>query len=108
VDILQIDKAWAILGKDSKIIINHVIKYPFNDRVRVMDGILIQARKIAKALSAKNHPDVSNDVDAELRFKEIQLAIRSIEYHTERFKEKARSVLLEKENSPSRTVIVIL
>lgn len=106
-DVLPVDEAWIILGKNPKSIINSIMAHPLSDRVRIIDEVLDQAKKIAKRLLAQNHPDVNNNsCESERKFKAIQLAIRSIEHHTEQFKEKANSIIAEKARIP-RTVIVI-
>jgi len=107
-DIYTIGQAWEVLGRDARQIMRIIMNYPsLDERVKVADKILIRARKIAKKLSAKYHPDVNpSNHDAEQKFKNVQLAIKSIEYHTERFKAKVAQIQLENEQS-SKTVIVV-
>jgi hypothetical protein len=109
--IYSIYEAWKILGKDAKQIIRIAMNYPsLDERIKVIDEILVRARKIAKKLSAQHHPDVNpNDPDAERKFKDVQLALKSIEYHTNQFKINAAQVKLETENKrSSRTVICVI
>lgn len=107
-DILSVDEAWRILGKDAKQIIHIIMNYvSLDERIKVMDEILIRARKIARKLSAQYHPDVNpNDSDAGRKFRDIQSAIRSIEYHTEQFKIKADQIKLERSQTVKTTIIV--
>jgi len=111
-DILPIDEAWGILGRDSQQIIRFVMgRTSLNDRVDAMDEILVRARKIARKLSARYHPDVNqNNPEAELKFKAIQQAIKSIEHHTEQFKSKASRIesdkRLEQMRSSKVTIVI--
>jgi hypothetical protein len=82
---MALQKAWATLGRDAHFMMSEVAKLPRSERVDTLRGFANDARKLAKELSAKNHPDVGGDPE---KFRSIQSALASIEYHTQEFERK--------------------
>ena len=88
---MKLTDAWLILGKDPDEIFSKISSgYSIPSRINIINDFLNHAKEISKKLLAQTHPDRNpNDSEAESRFKKIQQAIQSIEYHTNKFKEKA-------------------
>jgi len=90
---MDLHKAWSLLGRDSERIIHTIKALPRDQRAEAAKKILEKAKKMAKELSSKHHPDVGGDPE---KFKLIWEAVRIIETHTKEFELR----LKELENKP--------
>ena len=99
-------EAWKLLGKDPQVIMGILQGSPSpQGKAQVAKDILEIARKLAKKLMAKNHPDLNQDDPTAInRFKQIQAAISTIEINTEEFQHKVKRVI---EHKKDNVVIVI-
>lgn len=96
--------AWKLLGRNPQIIAGMLQESSLQNKAQVADDALDMARKLAKKLMAKNHPDVNPDPNAADKFKQIQDALAIIEVNTEDFKLKVDQAIEKKKNS---VVIVV-
>jgi hypothetical protein len=97
--------AWKLLGRDPQIIAGMLQESSLQNKAQIADDTLDTARKLAKKLMAKSHPDVNpDDPNAADKFKQIQDALSVIEVNTEDFKNKVGQAIEKKKNS---VVIVV-
>jgi hypothetical protein len=95
---MTLREAWEILGKDPDRIMQLLSDLPdVKSRAEATGKILEKARKLARNLMAKNHPDVNPDNPAASdKFKEIQEALSTIESHTKKFQAKVEGLTTRK------------
>ena len=92
---MPLNEAWSMLGKNPVQIYAYLSTFTnLQERIEAIDRLLEQAKKTARMLLAQFHPDKNPDNIAALeKFKNINQAIGSIEFHTEEFKKKAQTRL---------------
>lgn len=93
-------QAWEILGKDFKGLLTQIRTHEnIKERIDATNKAFQNAKKIARKLMGKHHPDQGGDGH---KFLEVQKAIESIEYHTEQlmanFKHRPLKVKTPKKN----------
>lgn len=104
------EDAWAILGKDSRILVAAIKSLPnLESRMEALKARLEEAKKLARTGMAKNHPDQNpGDISARTRFKAYQDALESVTWHTERTCEAMKDALENPSPLPvSKRLIVI-
>lgn len=72
-----------MLGREPARIVSTIMGLPREQRVAGAEKILGKAKKEAKLLAAKNHPDTGGDAE---KFKQIWEAVRVIEEWTAGYK----------------------
>lgn len=98
-------QAWVLLGEDPGRVAATLKSAPLATRGEVAGRLLERARKSAKALMVKNHPDRNpGDAGAQSRFVAVQRALASIEEHTADFQKKLAAKLLEDEHTRAKKV----
>ena len=104
---MTLKEAWGILEKDLDGIMQFLSSLPdAKSQSEAIDRIYKKAKRIAKCLMAKNHPDVNrHDPLAPERFREIKQAIDTIEVHTEDFQKRVDKLMIRK---PSKNDVVII
>lgn len=105
---MPLREAWEILGKDPDRIMQLLSGLPdIKSRAEAAGKILEKAKKLAKILMAKNHPDVNpGDLGASERFKRIQEALSAIESHTKDFQGKVEGLVNRKPNKNDVFIVV--
>lgn len=90
---MSLDRAWRLLGQDSSEIYSRILDKPKGERVEALRCEYLYAKKYAKVLMAKHHPDRGGDPT---KFRLIHEALSVIEFHTNeyerKYEEKRRSV----------------
>ena len=101
---LTSEEAWKILEVDSKTVFQHLSATPNNLKIMVADKQLKLARKLARNLSALNHPDTGGNPK---KFILIQSALSSLEFHIENFKKRMEKLLEDEETKISKKSVFI-
>lgn len=96
---VPLDQAWRELGRDLAAITSEVSKLPRDARVAALRGLAAEAKKLAKALMARHHPDRGGDP---ARFMAVQAALESVEAHTEDYARKAEERAREAEERAAK------
>jgi hypothetical protein len=103
------DDAWRILGVVPASVYARIIDRPRHERAVAAEEELIEARRLARQLQGRCHPDRSKDGD-EKRFREISEALETLVHATENFKIRLAEVISEEESAiarKSRTAVFI-
>lgn len=92
---MLLNEAWIILGKNPTQIYAYLSTFnDLQEKIEAVEKLLEQAKKTSKMLLAQFHPDKNPDnIVALEKFKSVNQAINSIEFHTEEFKKKAQARL---------------
>jgi len=87
---MDLARAWWTLGQDPKALIESMAKLPTRrERLEAAEKALDRAKKLAKEVSSRNHPDKHpGDPGASAKFREVQEALQSIIHHTAVLREK--------------------
>jgi len=95
---MTLREAWETLGKDPDRIMEILFGLPdIQSRAEATEKILEKARKLARDLMIKNHPDVNpDDPLAGEKFKQVQAALSTIESHTKEFQNKVKGLTTRK------------
>lgn len=90
---LSLEAAWRILGKNASVILSEIKALPTRAaRVEATTLALEKARKIARELSLKYHPDKNPSEDSAAKFRDVQNAVACITYHTEELLRKSNEI----------------
>jgi hypothetical protein len=101
---MSIHEAWARLGKDANLIVNEVSKLPRSERSAALDKLTDEAKRLARPLLAKYHPDKGGDVS---NFRVIQDSVTAIVNHTNEFKKRVSEITKRSASIASRRPVVI-
>jgi hypothetical protein len=89
-------EAWKILGINLEEVASRIISRPRIDRGKAAEVEFDIAKKYARNLMAKYHPDRNLDnIEAQTKFKDVQNALEVINKATEEFVQELQSVLEE-------------
>lgn len=75
------------------------------ERIEYAKNMLVEAKKQAKLLMAKYHPDRGGDAE---KFKEINSALQNIEKETEAFIEKMNKIIIDAESRDAQKTKIII
>jgi hypothetical protein len=105
---MDLHQAWGVLGKDSQIVVASLKQAEgLEARIKATEKALEWAKKLAKDLRFKCHPDKNpGDAAAERKFKAIGVALQVIEEHTEEFKCKALEKKYIIDNPPDGFIMI--
>jgi hypothetical protein len=105
---MTLREAWEVLGKDPDKIMQFLSGLPnIKSRAEAIEEIFEKAKRWARDLMVKNHPDVNpSDSLATEKFKKIQLALSVIELHTKEFHNKVEKLSTRK-SSKDNVIIVV-
>lgn len=99
---MPLPQAWGVLGEDFKGLLTRIKAHEdTKERIDATDRAFQNAKKIARKLMGKHHPDRGGD---QHKFLEVQKAIESIEYHTEelitnfKYKKPSKVTKMSKQN----------
>lgn len=82
---MTVGEAWACLGRDPGDVFRRIASHPTLDgRLQEAERALEEARKLARAMMAANHPDRGGDT---AMFLKAQGALKAIEQSTESFRD---------------------
>lgn len=102
---MQAGEAWRLLGEDPGRVAATMRAAPLASRGDVAARLLDRARRSAKALMVKNHPDKNpGDAGAQARFVAVQAALAALEEHTADFCRKLAAKVLEDEHVRAKKV----
>lgn len=102
---MDLNAAWKLLGKSLPAILAEAKELRRDQRIPFLDERFVEAKKAAKGLMAKHHPDRGGDPS---EFKRVQEALRVVEEHTEGFRKKFAEAQAkrEAENAEKRSVFI--
>lgn len=101
---MPLHEAWSILGKDINVIMNGISKLPRSERSGAVSDLSKEAKKLSRALLAKNHPDMGGDAE---KFQKVQNALEAIFHHAEMFEKKTMEAARKAEESMARRSVFI-
>lgn len=76
---MPLDRAWTVLGRNPRAVAAGVAALPRERRLEAIKAALEEAKKLARALMVKHHPDRGGDPAL---FREVGEALASVEAHT--------------------------
>lgn len=85
-DPMPLERAWRLLGRSLAEISARVAALPRDKRLEALRGEVNEAKRLARDLMVKHHPDRGGDP---AKFKLAGDALASVEHHTEEFARKA-------------------
>lgn len=103
-EIIPLDKAWRLLGRDPAAVAARVAALPRERRVGALREAVEEAKKLARALMAKHHPDRGGDPS---KFRLAKAALESIEHHTDEYARKSEERAKQAEERAARRGPVI-
>jgi len=86
---ISIHEAWRRLGKDANLIMTEVSKLPRAERSSALEKLASEAKRLARPLLAKHHPDIGGNAS---EFRNIQDSVTAITNHTNKFKEELSEI----------------
>lgn len=101
---MNIADAWSVLGKNWADLVRDLAAMPTDSgRVQHAEQLLAEARKIARKLMAKHHPDMNqDDPDSAIRFQAVSAALSAIEASTNEMLDKYQESKLRAEQLASK------
>lgn len=102
---MTLGEAWAVLGRNAGEVLSELKSHPKAKRIELARDMLAEAKKTAKHLMAKHHPDKGGDPS---KFIAVQKAVSILEFHTAEFESRMTEAIkrLEEKNR-DRVVIKI-
>lgn len=100
---MTLGEAWAILGKNAGELLSELKSHPKAKRIDLARTMLQDAKRDAKKLLAKHHPDRGGDPS---KFIAIQKAIAVVEHHTAEFESRMTEALKRIEEKNRDRVII--
>jgi hypothetical protein len=97
---VNIPEAWETLGENWVDVAATLSGTKVSNRNEAVDQLYTKARKLARVLLAKYHPDTNKAPGSIKKFHSIQEALRLIETETENFKKKLKM----KQSKPEKPV----
>jgi hypothetical protein len=104
VNTMPLHEAWSILGKDAKIIMIEVANLPRDKRAAALLIFVDEAKRLAKSLMAKHHPDRGGDGS---EFRRVQDALSAIVHHTDEFIKRIADISQKAEEMSARRPVFI-
>lgn len=102
--VIPLHEAWSILGKDINIIAKGITGLVREEQVLAISALSEEAKRLARPLLVKHHPDLGGDID---EFKRVQGALAAVIYHSEKFKEKVAEISQKAAETASRRPVFI-
>lgn len=105
---MTLETAWRALGKDPVELMASMRSLPdLDSRLSAAEAACEEAKKLARGLMRKNHPDVNpGDSGAAGRFREAQEALDCVRWHTGELREAVKAAK-DAPPRPSKSLIVI-
>ena len=101
---IPLQEAWSILGRDINTILSEVSCVDKRERPKALWKLVDGARKTARTLLAKHHPDRGGDPN---EFRKVQQSLDSIVFHTEEYERKVLDSIRRIDETNSRHLILI-
>jgi thiamine biosynthesis lipoprotein ApbE len=101
---LDIPSAWRKLGFDFVSIMSELASLPRKERVSRAREMLDSAKKKARSLMGKYHPDRGGD---EAEFRAVADALQTIEDATDDFEKKMSRFVSDSETAASKKVFIV-
>ena len=102
---MTLGEAWMVFGKDARDVLRDLSSKPRKERVALARTMLDEAKKMAKKLMAKHHPDRGGDSKMFVR---VQNAIASLEEHTNEFELRMQEAILRAEEKALKSNRVLI
>ena len=105
---MALGEAWTILGRDPAMVMAS-LKKPrgFTARLQAAEKAYNVAQRLARNLMAAYHPDKNpGNQTAIIQFRQVNLALEAIEYHTKEFRRKVEEIQKRSEDPPDGFIMI--